>query len=67
TELFRYLSDMGKDINSVLNDDRDFRTLMRETDDPDILELLSTERAIKRLATGINKELDIAFNHLEII
>ncbi|HFO8042093.1 TPA: StbB family protein [Escherichia coli] len=67
TELFRYLSDMGKDINTVLNDDRDFRTLMRETDDPDILELLSTERAIKRLATGINKELDIAFNHLEII
>ncbi|HFO5293656.1 TPA: transcriptional regulator, partial [Escherichia coli] len=66
TELFRYLAIKGKDISTVLNDERDFRALMKEATNPEDLEELSTDRAIKRLATGVNKELDVAFSNLDI-
>ncbi|ELF0069903.1 transcriptional regulator, partial [Salmonella enterica] len=56
-----------KTLKEVLDDDRDFRKLMRECEDDDELEILSTERAIKRLATGVNEDLNMAFNLLDIV
>ncbi|MDI8483361.1 transcriptional regulator, partial [Salmonella enterica subsp. enterica serovar Kentucky] len=67
TELFFHLNEMNKTLKEVLDDDRDFRKLMRECEDDDELEILSTERAIKRLATGVNEDLNMAFNLLDIV
>ncbi|EDL6162901.1 transcriptional regulator, partial [Salmonella enterica subsp. enterica serovar Newport] len=66
-ELFFHLNEMNKTLKEVLDDDRDFRKLMRECEDDDELEILSTERAIKRLATGVNEDLNMAFNLLDIV
>ncbi|EKL0829164.1 transcriptional regulator, partial [Salmonella enterica subsp. enterica serovar Uganda] len=60
-------NEMNKTLKEVLDDDRDFRKLMRECEDDDELEILSTERAIKRLATGVNEDLNMAFNLLDIV
>ncbi|EHO1621277.1 transcriptional regulator, partial [Salmonella enterica subsp. enterica serovar Newport] len=65
--LFFHLNEMNKTLKEVLDDDRDFRKLMRECEDDDELEILSTERAIKRLATGVNEDLNMAFNLLDIV
>ncbi|EEP5591227.1 transcriptional regulator, partial [Salmonella enterica subsp. enterica serovar Cerro] len=62
-----HLNEMNKTLKEVLDDDRDFRKLMRECEDDDELEILSTERAIKRLATGVNEDLNMAFNLLDIV
>ncbi|MCR8998722.1 hypothetical protein [Rahnella perminowiae] len=66
TELFTHLHDIGKPLTSVLSDDRDFRTLMRQSTDIKEIDLLSTDRALKRLATGVNEELDSAFTKLNL-
>lgn len=66
SELFAYLYDMDKTIPSVLSDDRDFRTLMRESKTKEEIDQLSTDRAIKRLAVGVNEELNSAFKKLNI-
>ncbi|EJQ9383880.1 transcriptional regulator [Salmonella enterica] len=66
TELFFHLNEMNKTLKEVLDDERDFRNLIRECEDDELLEMLSTERAIKRLATGVNEDLNLAFNLLDI-
>ncbi|WP_208952241.1 StbB family protein [Rahnella sp. ChDrAdgB13] len=66
TELFTHLHDIGKPLTSVLSDERDFRTLMRQSTDIKEIDQLSTDRALKRLATGVNEELDSAFTKLNL-
>ncbi|EMZ4246147.1 transcriptional regulator, partial [Salmonella enterica] len=63
---FFHLNEMNKTLKEVLDDERDFRNLIRECEDDELLEMLSTERAIKRLATGVNEDLNLAFNLLDI-
>lgn len=67
SELFTYLYEMDKTLTSIVTDDRDFRALMRQSTDKQEIEKLSTDRAIKRLATGVTEELDIAFKKLSIV
>ncbi|WP_282677470.1 StbB family protein [Serratia marcescens] len=67
SELFTHLYEMDKTLNSIVTDDRDFRALMRQSTDKQEIERLSTDRAIKRLATGVTEELDIAFKKLSIV
>lgn len=67
SELFTYLYEMDKTLTSIVTDDRDFRALMRQSTDKQEIERLSTDRAIKRLATGVTEELDIAFKKLSIV
>lgn len=67
SEIFTHLYDMNKTLTEILNDDRDFRIMMRQVEDKKTLDSLSTDRALKRLATGVNEELDAAFKSLNII
>lgn len=66
TPVFTFLNQSGKTFSEVMNDDRDFRTLLREAESREKREAISEEKSIKRLVTGINEELDIAFSNLDI-
>lgn len=66
TPVFTFLNQSGKTFYEVINDDRDFRSLLRQAESREKREVISEEKSIKRLVTGINEELDIAFSNLDI-
>jgi hypothetical protein len=67
TNVFTMLTKMNKSFVEVSCDDRDFRSLIRQTESREERERLSEEQSVKRLVNGVNKDLDIAFANLEII
>lgn len=59
--VFDMLGEMGKTFMDIANDERDFKTLIRESDNKEQRALLSHQRSAQRLAKGFVKELDVAF------
>ncbi|HDL7537477.1 StbB family protein [Yersinia ruckeri] len=66
TPVFSFLNKSGRGFEEVLHDDRDFRTLLRQTESKEDREKISDAKSIKRIVTGLNEELDVAFSNLEI-
>ncbi|MGF1871972.1 StbB family protein [Photobacterium indicum] len=67
TSVFSELNKSETTFNDVVNDNRDFRTLLRQAETQAEKETLSDERTIKRLVSGVNDVLDVAFENLGII
>lgn len=53
--------------SDVYNDNRDFRTLIRNAETPEQRQELANVRAAKMLMDGYNSDLDIAFKNLNLI
>lgn len=66
TDFFSMLKLQNKTFLEITNDDRDFKTLLRQSDSREERLLLSEERSIKYLANGINDNFDIAFGQLQV-
>ena len=62
--VFDMVGEMGKSFAAIANDDRDFKELIRSTEDPVSRALLSHQRTAHRLATGFNRELDLTFSKI---
>lgn len=67
TPVFTFINQTGKKFEDIVNDKRDFRALLRESKSKEEREKISNEKSIKRLVSGINEELDIAFANLELL
>lgn len=64
-EFYQLNSTSGKTIAEILSDDRDFRKLIRESEpNSDERATLGNALAIKRLASGVEKQLDSVFHAL---
>lgn len=66
TSVFSMLNKMGQTFAGVAADDTDYRKMLRETECKKKREKISEKRSIKRLVNGVNEDLDIAFEMLEI-
>lgn len=67
TSAFSMLNDLNLTFSSVVEDKRDFRKLLRESNSQEERGLLSEQRSVKRLVDGVNDDLDIAFKALGIL
>ena len=67
TNVFAMLTKMNKSFAEVSSDERDFRSLIRQTESREEREKLSEEQSVKRLVNGVIKDLDIAFSNLDIL
>jgi hypothetical protein len=65
TVVFKHVSEIRKTFNEVMEDDRDFRELLKAASKEDRAQL-SLLRGVKRAVMGFNDTLDIAFNQLNI-
>ena len=63
-ELYGLLQASGKTIKAVLADETDFKEAMRQTENQEEILLLGRALTTKRLAKGVNAELDRVFNIL---
>jgi hypothetical protein len=63
-ELFSLLRDSGRTIAQLLADDTDYRGAMRATSDADEKLRLSRALAMRRLAIGVQEDLDAAWEAL---
>lgn len=66
TEMFDLLKSIDKTMSTIVDDQRDFKLLLKESNSKEERSTLSTERAIKRLVTGVNNEFNLAFNKLSL-
>jgi hypothetical protein len=57
---------MDKKFSDIVNDDRDFRALLRAAESREAREAISEERSLKRLVSGVNDDLETAFLMLDI-
>lgn len=64
--IFNILTKSGLKYDDVYNDDRDFRTLIRNAESKEARQELSNLRTVKMLMNGFNSDLDIAFSNLGI-
>lgn len=64
--IFNILTKSGLKYDDVYNDDRDFRTLIRNAESKEVRQELSNLRTVKMLMNGFNSDLDIAFKNLNI-
>lgn len=64
--IFNILNKSGLTYDEVYNDDRDFRTLIRNAESKEERQELSNLRTVKMLMNGFNSDLDIAFSNLGI-
>lgn len=62
--VFDMLGELGYTFTDIANDERDFKTLIRSTDNKVERSHYSHLRSAQRLAQGFTKELDITFNKL---
>lgn len=67
TDVFSLLRTAQATFEDFINDDRDFKDLIRKAETKNERSKLTTERAIKRLVSGANDEFDIAFSKLNIL
>lgn len=65
--VFDLLAKIDRPFLDVLNDKRDYRALIRESDSKEQRNVLSFERSAHRLVNGFNDELDLAFSALKLI
>lgn len=65
--VFNLLSDFNASFIDVLNDDRDFRALIRAADTKEERLELSNSKAVKRIVTGFNEDLNATFKALNIV
>ncbi|MGR2997597.1 StbB family protein [Vibrio vulnificus] len=66
TQAFSMLNKMDKKFSDIVNDDRDFRALLRAAESREAREAISEERSLKRLVSGVNDDLETAFIMLDI-
>lgn len=64
--VFDLLARLDRSFLDVLNDKRDYRALIRQSETKEERSTLSFERSAHRLVSGFNDELDIAFNALNL-
>ncbi|HGS5816811.1 StbB family protein [Vibrio diabolicus] len=64
--VFDLLAKIDRPFLEVLNDNRDFRTLIRQSESKEERNILSFERSAFRLVNGFNDELDATFSALEL-
>jgi hypothetical protein len=64
SELFNYLGQTGFSYSEILSDERDFKTLIRATQDKDERNALSLERMTQRFVNGFDKKLNFTFNKI---
>jgi hypothetical protein len=67
TGVFAMLNNLDRKFVDVANDNRDFRSLLRQAESREAREALSEQRSVKRLVNGVNDEMDIAFKALGIL
>lgn len=67
SSVFSMLNNLDRKFVDVVNDNRDFKKLLRSSESREQRELLSEQRSVKRLVDGVNDEMDIAFKALGII
>ena len=65
--IFNILNKTELTYDEVYNDDRDFRTLIRNAESREARQELSNLRTVKMLMNGFNSDLDIAFSNLNIV
>lgn len=63
-EFYLLNKDSGRTLEDIVNDDRDFRKLINETDDHDYKMSLVDESVLKMLADGVKEELDDVYEAL---
>ncbi|MCJ8300489.1 MAG: hypothetical protein MJK13_16360 [Pseudomonadales bacterium] len=59
--VFNMVGEIGKSFSEIANDDRNFKMLIRSTQDKNKRAVLSHQRIANRLARGFNRELDLTF------
>lgn len=64
TEVFDIALEAGLDYKKIINDNNDYRALIRATKDKDERKELSMKRTIKSLFKGFDADLDLCFNKL---
>ena len=62
--VFDMVGEMATNFTTILNDQRDFKALIRATQDKEQRAILSHQRSANRLAKGFEKELDLTFSKL---
>ncbi|GAK21655.1 StbB family protein [Vibrio owensii] len=65
--VFDLLAKIDRQFLDVLNDKRDYRSLIRQSESKEERSILSFERSAHRLVNGFNDELDQAFSALKLI
>ncbi|MGB9546707.1 transcriptional regulator, partial [Vibrio harveyi] len=65
--VFDLLAKINRPFLDVLNDKRDYRSLIRQSESKEERSILSFERSAHRLVNGFNDELDQAFYALKLI
>ena len=65
--VFDLLAKIDRPFLDVLNDKRDYRSLIRQSESKEERSILSFERSAHRLVNGFNDELDQAFSALKLI
>ena len=65
--VFDLLAKIDRQFLDVLNDKRDYRSLIRQSESKEERSILSFERSAHRLVNGFNDELDQAFYALKLI
>lgn len=66
TAAFASLNKANKKFSEVVNDDRNLRMMIRKEKDRAKREKLSEERTLKRIVDGVNDDLDVAFEMLDL-
>lgn len=61
---FDMIGELGYTFSEIANDERDFKSLIRSTDDKEERAHYSHLRSAQRLAKGFTKELDITFDKI---
>ena len=62
--VFDMIGELGYTFTEIANDERDFKALIRSTDNKEERSQYSHLRSSQRLAQGFTKELDITFNKI---
>ncbi|AIW17484.1 StbB family protein [Vibrio tubiashii] len=66
TVAFSALNKANKTFSEIANDERNLRLMIRQEKDRAKREELSEQRTLKRLISGVNDDLDIAFEMLDL-
>ena len=63
-EVFALLRGRGQSLADVVNDQTDLKAAIKASQDPDEKVALAEKLSIRRLAIGVNKNLDEVFNNM---
>lgn len=65
SQVFEFLSRTGLSFGEIVNDDREFKQLIRQTKDKEQRALLSLEQMTQRFAKGFDKKLNDTFDKIK--